>query len=265
MPGAFKLDHLQPLKPILFWQFSICFIFILGGHFLLPQRANSEKREKCNSRTEWDRGGWVPGAFKLDHLQPFQSILFWQFSICITFILGGQFFLPQRANSERREFFQLQKWMRQRSFYAWGIQTGPFTAWKNDCTSHNLLSFYFVLRLEVHFAVTPTSLTPPSISVNKKLTVHHIFFVCSISAQRLRLLRTWPPKTMHFLLHKLAQQDWCLSQYPTKWHASPLFFDSSNMNHLMGGVGWILCQWRYFGWNLVSPIPISPSCKWCPL
>ena len=36
VPGAFKLDHLQPFKPILYWQFSICFIFILGGHFLLP-------------------------------------------------------------------------------------------------------------------------------------------------------------------------------------------------------------------------------------
>ena len=45
MPGAFKLDHLQPFKPILFWQISKIFTFILGGHFLLPQRANTEKRE----------------------------------------------------------------------------------------------------------------------------------------------------------------------------------------------------------------------------
>ena len=32
-----------------------------------------------NSRNEWDRGVWVPGAFILDHLHPFQPILFWEF------------------------------------------------------------------------------------------------------------------------------------------------------------------------------------------
>ena len=42
---VFKLEHLHPFEPILFWKFSICFIFILGGQFLLPQRANSEKGE----------------------------------------------------------------------------------------------------------------------------------------------------------------------------------------------------------------------------
>ena len=40
MPGACKLDHLQLIEPILFWKFSIFFTFILGSHFLLPQRAN---------------------------------------------------------------------------------------------------------------------------------------------------------------------------------------------------------------------------------
>ena len=79
--GAFKLDHLQPLKPILFRQFSICHIFILGGQFLLPQRVNSEQVKSHNSRIWWGSGFWV---------QPFNSILFWQFSICRIFILGGQ-------------------------------------------------------------------------------------------------------------------------------------------------------------------------------
>ena len=37
MPGAFKLDHLQPFEPILFQKISNFFIFILGGQFLLPQ------------------------------------------------------------------------------------------------------------------------------------------------------------------------------------------------------------------------------------
>ena len=70
----------------------------------------------------------VPGAFKLDHLQTFKPILLREFSISLTFILGGQFLLPQRANSEKREKVQFQKWMRQRSLSAWGIQTGPLAA-----------------------------------------------------------------------------------------------------------------------------------------
>ena len=39
--GAFKLDHLHPIKPLLFWKFSIFFTFLLGSQF---QRANNEKR-----------------------------------------------------------------------------------------------------------------------------------------------------------------------------------------------------------------------------
>ena len=41
MPGAFKLDQLQPIKPILFWKIFNFFHFILGSQFLLPQRANN--------------------------------------------------------------------------------------------------------------------------------------------------------------------------------------------------------------------------------
>ena len=70
----------------------------------------------------------MPGVFKLDQLQPVKPILFPKFSNFFTFILGGQFLLPQRANTEKREFSQLQKWMRQRALGAWGIQTGPFAA-----------------------------------------------------------------------------------------------------------------------------------------
>ena len=38
------------------------------------------------------------------------------------------FFIPQRANYEKGEFFQLPIWTRQVGFSAWGIQTGPFAA-----------------------------------------------------------------------------------------------------------------------------------------
>ena len=45
VPGAFKLDHLHPLEPILFPKIFTFFPFILGSPFLLPQRANYEKGE----------------------------------------------------------------------------------------------------------------------------------------------------------------------------------------------------------------------------
>ena len=66
-----------------------------------------------------DTGLLVPGAFKLDHLQPFNSF---------TFILGSQFLLPQRANNGSWENFPFPIWIRLRGFSAWGIQTGPLAA-----------------------------------------------------------------------------------------------------------------------------------------
>ena len=79
------------------------------------------------------------GTFKLDPLQPIELILSQKIFNLFTFILGGQFLLPQRANYGKREFFQVQNWMRQRDLGAWGIQTGPFAAL---CTSHILKLFY---------------------------------------------------------------------------------------------------------------------------
>ena len=51
----------------------------------------------------WHWGVWVPGVFKLGHLQQVEPLLFWNFSNFFTFILGGQFLLPQRANNGKRE------------------------------------------------------------------------------------------------------------------------------------------------------------------
>ena len=73
-----------------------------------------------NPKSGWDRGFLVPGAFKLDHLYTIKPLLLWKFSIFFTFILGGQFLLPQRANNGEREFFQPQNWMRQRGFECLG-------------------------------------------------------------------------------------------------------------------------------------------------
>ena len=106
--GQFKLDHLQPIKPFLFPNFSIFFTFILGGQFLLPQRANIGKRA-ISQLKNWTRqrvsSAW---AFKLGHMHPFKTLLYWNISIFFTFILGGQFLLPQRANNGKGEFSQLQ-------------------------------------------------------------------------------------------------------------------------------------------------------------
>ena len=45
MPAAFKLDHLQPFQPILFWKISNFSLSYWGSHYLLPQRANNGERE----------------------------------------------------------------------------------------------------------------------------------------------------------------------------------------------------------------------------
>ena len=187
MPGAFKLDHLLPFKPILFWEFSVCLTFILGGHFLLPQRdwywergvlpipeMNETGGFQCLGPSNWTtciplshfcsgnfqffsplyweansyypRGlimgvgrislsqyGWdwgvsVPGAFEMDHLQPFKPLLFWKISNSFTFILWSQFLFPQRANNGSWEICPFPIWISLRGLSAWGIQTGPLAA-----------------------------------------------------------------------------------------------------------------------------------------
>ena len=64
MPGAFKLDNVQPFRPILFWNFSNSFTFILGSPFLLPQREWLRQRGF--------RFQCLHGAFKLDNVQHFR-------------------------------------------------------------------------------------------------------------------------------------------------------------------------------------------------
>ena len=62
------------------------------------------------------------GKFKLDHLLPFEPILSQKIFNFFSFILGGQFLLPQKANMEKREFIQLQNWMRQRGLGAFTLE-----------------------------------------------------------------------------------------------------------------------------------------------
>ena len=69
----------------------------------------------------------MPRAFKLEHFQPFEPILFLNFSNFFSFILGGQFLLPHKGEGWKWENGVLPTGVRQRDFSA--IQTGPFAAY----------------------------------------------------------------------------------------------------------------------------------------
>ena len=78
---------------------------------LLYWEANSyypRERKAENGKMDFTQPGpgrrfWVPEAFKLDHLQPFTPIIFLKFSNFFTFMLGGQFLLPQREGGRKWE------------------------------------------------------------------------------------------------------------------------------------------------------------------
>ena len=152
VPWAFKLGNLHPIKPLLFWNFSPSY---WEANSYYPRGPIMGKGNSSNFKIGWDRGFSVPGAFKLDHLQPIKPLLFWYFCNFFTFILGGQFLLPQRANYGKREFFQLQNWMRQRVFSACDIQTGLFAAHWATFVSIFLQIFYF-------YTGRPIIITPES-------------------------------------------------------------------------------------------------------
>ena len=76
VPGAFKLDHLQPVEPILFCKFSNYLTFILEANSYYPREGKNKTGKMEFSQPECESGITVPGAFKLDHLQPVEPILF---------------------------------------------------------------------------------------------------------------------------------------------------------------------------------------------
>ena len=102
--------------------------FVINGCVKKWEMFRSEEHFLFLARKMGWCGNYVPGKFKLDHLQSIKPTLFSNFSNFSTFILGGQFLLPQRANIGKREFIQLQNWMRQRVSSVMCIQTGPLAA-----------------------------------------------------------------------------------------------------------------------------------------
>ena len=103
VPGAFKLDHLDPVKPILFSKFYNFFTFIMEANSYYPRELIMRKGNSSNSRNGLDRGASVPGAFKLDHLHPVKPILFSKFSNFFTFILGANSYYPRERKAENGE------------------------------------------------------------------------------------------------------------------------------------------------------------------
>ena len=100
-------------------------------HFSKPlafsQRANNEKREFFQLQLWMRHMGFSALGIQTGPLSALEANFSSQIFQLFTFILGSPFLLPQRANNEKREFFQLQIWMRHMGFSALGIQAGPFT------------------------------------------------------------------------------------------------------------------------------------------
>ena len=95
MPWTFKLDHLQPAKPILFSKFYNFFTFILEANSYYPKGQIMRKGNSPNFRIGLNRGVSVPGAFNLDHLQSAKQILFSKFYNFFTFTPEANSYYPR--------------------------------------------------------------------------------------------------------------------------------------------------------------------------
>ena len=80
------------------------------SNFLLPQRKEGRKEqglkmgERKSPKSEGDTGVSDLGAFKLDHLQPVELILFQTISTFLPFILGGPIsYYPIERKEGRKE------------------------------------------------------------------------------------------------------------------------------------------------------------------
>ena len=78
----------SPLSPFCAKRFSTFSLSYWEANSYYPRGLIMGKGNSPNFKTGWDRGVWVPGAFKLDHLQPFAPLTFSNYSIFFTFILG---------------------------------------------------------------------------------------------------------------------------------------------------------------------------------
>ena len=77
-----------------------------GANSYYPRERKAENGKRELSRNGWEAGVSVPGAFKLDHLQPFKPILLLKFSNFLTFLLGANSYCLREGITENgnREF-----------------------------------------------------------------------------------------------------------------------------------------------------------------
>ena len=115
-----------PLNPFCYRNFPTFSPSYWEANSYYPRGLIMEKGNSHNSKSERDSGFSMLRAFILDYLHHFKPIFPKEFSNFSTFILGGQFLLPQRANNRKWVFFQPQKLMRQRVLHARAIQSAPF-------------------------------------------------------------------------------------------------------------------------------------------
>ena len=110
------MGRAQQIKPILFPKFSNFFTFILGANSYYPREGKAENGKMEFFQPESDTRFSVPGAFKLDHLQPVKPILFSKFSNYIFHFHTWGLFLRERIvgaadrgleNGRKRENFQI--------------------------------------------------------------------------------------------------------------------------------------------------------------
>ena len=118
----------SPLSPICTKRFSTFSPSYWEANSYLPQRANNGKGAFIQLQN-WMRQGFSSAwGIQTGPFAAHWALLFQKIFNFFSFILGGQFLLPQMANNGKGRFIQLQNWMRQGVFSAWGIQTGPFAA-----------------------------------------------------------------------------------------------------------------------------------------
>ena len=86
-------------------------------------------RKRNSPKNGWDTGVSVPGAFKLDNLQPVELILSMYFSIILVFILGLPFHItPESWKWEKGIHPKMDE--TQKFLY---FKTGPYAACWADC------------------------------------------------------------------------------------------------------------------------------------
>ena len=136
-PGAFKLDHLQPVKLILFQKISNFLLFILGGPISYYPRERKEgkwgkgKHPKVNETLGFQTLGhsnWTTCSLLswfCSKMFPLFYLSYWEVQFLITPERGRK----EAAGAEIGKMGITQKWMRHRGFSTWGIQIGPFAAW----------------------------------------------------------------------------------------------------------------------------------------